>query len=123
MEKAEFKQLFLRALGTAAENAEMKLKRPIPRSFIIELYSITSSGTRLSIDDTIEKLYLGENSFYKIIDVAIKELLEIQSVAFVRVSGHAPSTFNKTWDPSNMGPFKQIISDKIEDKSTSANNL
>lgn len=117
MTKNDFRELFRRALNIAAENGEEKLAKPIPRSFVIELHAPGSSGDVVSVDEALDRIYLGSDQFYKIIDVAIKELLPEESVAFVRVSGHSPDEFSKTWNPSELGPFKQIIAEKIEDRS------
>src|SRR5205807_5889743 len=114
MTKGEFRRLFLQALSAAAENAEARLGRPVPRSFAIELHAPASSGRTLSVDQTLDQIYLGTDRFYKIIDIAIRRLLPGRSVAFVRVSGHPPAPFSETWDPSHLGPFKQIIADTIE---------
>jgi hypothetical protein len=113
--KSEFRELFLRALNGAAENAEAKFARPIPRSFVIELHAPGSPGRTLGVDEALDQIYLGSDRFYRIIDIAIKRLLPRQSVAFVRVSGHPPAELSETWDPSSFGPFNQIISAQIED--------
>jgi hypothetical protein len=115
MTKTDFRELFQRALNLAAEIAEEKLAKPIPRSLVVELHAPGSLGERLSVDEALDRIYLGNDRFYRIIDVAIKELLPEKSVAFVRVSGHSPDGFNKTWNPSELGPFKQIISERIEE--------
>jgi len=116
MTKGEFRDLFLRALSAAAENAEARLARPVPRSFTIELYAPPSPGQTVSVDQALDRIYLGKDRFHKIIDVAIRRLLPRKSVAFVRVSGHPPAPFSQTWDPADLGPFKQIIAEKIEDE-------
>lgn len=115
MTKDEFRKLFLRALDDAAESAEVKLARPIPRSFAIELHAPKSPGLTVSVDEALDQIYLGDDRFYRIIDIAIKKLLPGEAVAFVRVSGHLPDEFSKTWDPSALGPFKQIIAEAIDD--------
>jgi hypothetical protein len=115
MTKNEFRELFLQALNGAAENAETKFAKPIPRSFVIELHAPGSLGRTLSVDGALDQIYLGSDRFYKIIDIAIKRLLPGESVAFVRVSGHSSVELSKTWDPSGLGPFKQIIAERIED--------
>ena len=115
MTKNDFRELFLRALSSAADNAEQKLAKPIPRSFVIELHAPECPGRTVSVDEALDQIYQGSDRFYKIIDVAIKELLPGEAVAFVRVSGHPAAEFSKTWDPSTLGPFKQIIAEKIED--------
>jgi hypothetical protein len=114
MTKGEFRQLFLQALSAAAENAEARLARPIPRSFMIELHAPNSSGQTVSVDQALDQIYLGRGRFYRIIDITIQRLLPGRSVAFVRVSGHTPGPFSQTWDPSDLGPFRQIIANTIE---------
>jgi hypothetical protein len=117
MTKGEFRQLFLRALTAAAESAEARLARPIPRSFVVELHAPGSSEQTLSIDEALDQIYLGRDRFYRIIDVAIRRLLPGRCVAFVRVSGNTPVPFSQTWEPTNLGPFKQILARTIEDRS------
>jgi hypothetical protein len=120
MTKSEFRQLFLQALSAAAENAEARLGRPVPRSFMIELHAPAASEQTLSVDRALDEIYLGKDRFYRTIDVAIRRLLPRKSVAFVRVSGHPPAPFSETWDPANSGPFKQVIAERIEDQSAIA---
>jgi hypothetical protein len=117
MTKNSFRELFVRALNGAAENAESKLGKPIPRSYLIELHAPPVGGGVVTVDEALDCIYLGSDRFYRIIDVAIKELLPGKSLAFVRVSGHKPAAFDQTWAPSAAGPFKQIISETIEDHS------
>ncbi len=116
MTKSEFRKLLVQALNRAAASAEVELARPVPRSFLIELHGAGSPGQTVPVDAALNRLYLGSDRFYRIIDVAIKKLLPGKSVAFVRVSGHAPTNFDKTWNPSDLGPFKQIIGETIEDQ-------
>jgi hypothetical protein len=117
MTKNDFRELFLRALNAAAADAEASLAKPVPRSFRIELHAPHSSGRMVSVEQALDQLYLGDDRFFRIIDVAIKGLLPRKSVAFVRVSGHPPGTYSQTWDPSNLGPFKHLIAEKIEDRA------
>jgi hypothetical protein len=118
MTKSDFRALFIRALDIAAENAKLKLPKPIPRSFVVELHAPGYSGRTVSVDEALDQIYLGSDSFYRIIDVAIKRLLPGGSVAFVRVSGPPPAEFGRTWDPTHLGPFKQILAEEIEDRAT-----
>ena len=55
-----------------------------------------------------------EADLYDVDRDAIRRLLPRKAVAFVRVSEHPPAPFSQTWDPSHLGPFKQIIADTIE---------
>jgi hypothetical protein len=116
MTKSEFRELFQRVLNVAADNAEAKMARPISRSFLIRLHAFGYGDRLISVEEAVDKIYLGSDRFYRIIDVAIEEVLPKESVAFVRVSGHPPSTLSATWDPAGSGPFKQIVLDKIVDR-------
>ena len=115
MTKQGFHILFSRALSAAAREIEARLGREIPHSFRIELHAPRSQGRLVSMEEAVDELYLGEDRFYRIIDVAIRRLLPTQTVVFVRVSGHAPAPFNQTWDPNDLGPFRQIFAQTIED--------
>ena len=115
MTKNEFRELFQRALNVAAENAEVKVANAISHSFLIELHAPGYSGPPINVEEALDHIYLGADRFYRIIDVAIKKLTPEESVAFVRVSGHPPDEFSKTWDPAGTGPFKQILAASIED--------
>jgi hypothetical protein len=120
MTKRGFRNLFLRALKTAAEIADVRLAARAPRSFLIELHSPTSAGEIMSVDEAMDKIYLGSDRFYRVIDVSVRKISSDQTIAFVRVSGHLPGPYSHTWDPSHFGPFKQIFSQIIEDQRISA---
>jgi hypothetical protein len=120
MTKADFRALFVRALESAAEDAEVRLAKRIPRSFLVDYHGPGRLARLISIDEACDRLYLGEDRFFRIVDVAVQTLLPRQSVAFVRVSGHPPAGLDKTWDPADHGPFKQIIPETIEDRSVLA---
>lgn len=92
MTKGDFRKLFLKALNAAADNAEATLALPVPRSFKIELHAPRSTGTEMGVDEALDQIWLGNTRFYRVIDVAIKEALPGKSLAFVRVSGHAPTS-------------------------------
>jgi hypothetical protein len=116
MTKIEFQDLFQRVLNAAAEDAEAHVALPIPRSFLIKLHAFGLDERTISVDEAVNRIYLGSNLFYRVIDVAIGEVLPRESVAFVRVSGHSPDEFSATWDPGGFGPFKHIVFGKIVDR-------
>jgi hypothetical protein len=120
MNKDEFRGSFLRALDEAVKNAELILQRPVPRLFLIELHAPDSFGEMLEVDRALDRIYLAGNRFYRVIDVAIRRVLPGKSVVFVRVSGHTPAPFSQTWDPSGLGPFKQLIPETIEQSESIA---
>jgi hypothetical protein len=111
----EFYKLFQNALQTAIKNAEEQLHRKIPTDVKILLHGAGYSGELMDLLAAAKKLYLGEEIFYKIIDVSVIKVSKLNTTLFVRASSHTPSTFDKTWNnPPGSGPFKQLISDKIE---------
>jgi hypothetical protein len=115
MTKDEFRELFLKALDNAASAADERLGTRVPRSFLVELHGGGCTGQRVEIDEALDRLYLGDDHFYKIVDVAVIELLPEKSVVFVRASGHAPVEFERTWDARQLGPFKQMEPINIKD--------
>jgi hypothetical protein len=115
MTRGDFRRLLQEALSLAADNAEAKLKKSIPRSYLVRLHAFGYDDRLVSVDDALDKLYLGGDRFFRIVDVAIAEVRSDASVVFVRPSGHEPDVWSTTWDPSSCGPFKQIIFEKILD--------
>jgi hypothetical protein len=116
MTRTEFRTLFLRALNIAADNAEAKLVEPVPRSFVIELHGAGCPGRRVNVDEAVSRMYLGEDRFYRIIDVAVTQILPGETVVFTRVSDHQPAGFERTFDPSGLGPFKPILAEHAPDR-------
>ena len=115
MTKCEFRRLFENALEIAAKNAERKLAHKVSRNFQVLLYGGGHSGVLLDPVTASDELYLGEDKFYRIIDIAIVEVNRQGTTVFVRASDHRPGTFEQTWnDPPGSGPFKQLISMKIK---------
>jgi hypothetical protein len=108
--------LFLReALERAARSAEQALHRPVPRKFAIALHGLGHSGVLFRPEEIVDVIYLGEDRFFRIIDVAVTEVSPETTTVFMRISGHAPSEFATTWDPQDLGPFKQIMAGHIKD--------
>ncbi len=110
MQFDEFKQLFASALEIAAENAEGELGREISRSYEIILHGAGHSGDIVDPDKAAIDLFIDEERFYRVIDIAVQQVSSEVSRVFVRVSGHKPVPFDETWDtPKGSGPFKQIM--------------
>ena len=115
MNKQEFSQLFANAVEIAIQNAEKRLGFKLPRSYQIQLYGAGSSGLLLEPACALDRLYLSEDKFYRIIDVALVKVSKQSVTVFVRVSRHKPASFAQTWNkPLGSGPFKQMSSMKIE---------
>lgn len=115
MNKRDFTQLFAQALETATQHAEKKLGYRLPRSYQIRLYGAGCSGNLLEVSCALEKLYLNEKQFYRVIDLSVTRVNPQNVTVFVRVSGHRPVPFAQTWNTQlGNGPFKQLISQQIE---------
>ena len=120
MQKHEFSQLFSKALEDAAAYAEERLGRAVARDFEIELHGAGHSGICLSPDEALNLLFISEDRFYRVIDVAVIEIRPTKTRIFVRPSDHTPSAFEETWNqPPGAGPFKQIYAEhfRISDAS------
>jgi hypothetical protein len=110
----EFNNLFQNALNIAIKNAEEKLNLKLPSKIKIVLHGAGYSGDIFDPDIVAKHLYIGENKFYRIIDLSVIRVNKTECIIFVRVSSHTPSEFNATWNtPLGSGPFKQILSDEI----------
>ena len=110
MTRQEFALLFRQKLAEAADLAEAKLGRSVPRTFGI----VRHDGRRVSPDDALSELFLSETEFYRFIDLAVVEVSPTTTWVWTRESGHHPSAFEDTWNqPPGSGPFKQLISDQI----------
>ena len=66
-------------------------------------------------EEVLEVLYLGPATFFRIVDVAVLQVLKDRCIAFMRVSGRRPGSFSDTWNqPEGSGPFKQLESVTIK---------
>jgi len=115
MSKEEFRTLFEHALEVAAQNAEKKLGRPVPRQFEIEMHSLAPKKRILKKEEVLDEIFLGSSRFYRIIDISVCRVSKDVSTVYMVVSGHAPGTLNQTWNrPPGNGPFKQVLADKVK---------
>jgi hypothetical protein len=115
MTKEEFKTLFERALEVAARNAETKLGRAVPRSIEIELRGLPPHPNILTVDEAVDKIYIGPDRFFLIINVGVIRVSPNTCTVVLGPSGHAPGEFGRTWNqPVGTGPFQQVIYDEIK---------
>jgi hypothetical protein len=74
--------------------------------------------TLLDPASAIDALYLGEDRFYLVIDVAVIGVGSSWTTIFTRTSGHTPGPWEKTLnDPPGRGPFKQLITVQLRTES------
>ena len=45
-----------------------------------------------------------------------RKYLPGKTVVFARVSGHEPASYDHTFDPAGLGPFKQILAEHVVDR-------
>ena len=115
MKPEEFSQLFMDALELAAENAKQELQIAVPRDFRIMFSGAGHDRDLMEIEDALFKLYLGEDIFYHVIDVAVVEVHPERTIVFVRPSNHQPGPWEQTWNkPPGWGPFNQLLSLRIK---------
>lgn len=120
MTAREFGELFRQSLCRAADAAAAHLGRPIPHTFGILRGSPGPEARRISVHEASSELWLSEDRFYRVIDLAVTEVSPSIAWIWVRESGHAPSAFDATWnDPPGSGPFKVLIADTVRDIGSS----
>src|SRR6266480_7107049 len=98
MNRRDFDLLFRAKLNEAAELAEAKLGRPVPRHFGILRDSPRSDGRRVSVEQCLSDLFLSDAKFFRIVDLAVAEVSPTTTWVWVRESGHAPASFSDTWN-------------------------
>ena len=114
MSKEEFKTLFEHALEVAAQNAEKKLGRPVPRQFDFAMGGLGPNSRLLKKDEAFEEIYLGPDRFYRIIDLSVCRVSKDACTVYMVISGHTPGPLSQTWNqPAGSGPFKQVLADEV----------
>lgn len=115
MKKLQFLSLFEKNIEDALRLAEKVLNARISRNIEVELHGAGHSGLLTDVEKAVDILYLGEERFYRIIDVGVKGAGKSCTRVFVGVSGHKPTRFDDTWNtPTGNGPFKPVEPMKIE---------
>jgi hypothetical protein len=108
MDKESFKKLFIDSVREAIRRARGIVDVQFD-SFDIELHGRGISGRIATVSEALERIYINEHSFYRVIDIGVKALHKGKWVIFVRISGHPPASFAETWNtPEGNGPFKVI---------------
>lgn len=115
MTKDEFARLFEESLSQAVLEIEVKINRTIPRHFLIAFHGFGYANKEtLSFSHVLDLLYISEELFYRIIDIAVIEVRENATVFFLRVSGHQPCSWAETYyGDTGRGPFKRLFAQSI----------
>jgi len=110
----EFYKLFQGELQKAIKNAEERLHKTLSPEVKIVLHGAGHFGDLMDTLTAAKELYIGEDRFYRIIDLAVIKVSKKETTIFVRASSHRPGTFDQTWNnPPGSGPFKQLIPKEI----------
>jgi hypothetical protein len=103
----EFRRVFDVTLEAAARAAEHDLGYPVPRNFVISLSGAARTDGPVDVETAFDKLYLGDEEFFAMIGVFIRALRDDFLELEMRVTGHEPVPFERTWNrPPGAGPFK-----------------
>lgn len=109
MKKQQFRQLFDLFLEEAAQDAEIVLGCKMPRVFEVLLNGSGYSNYLTTVATACDQLYLGEDKFYRVIDIGVVAVSKEKITIFVRASSHSPTGFENTWNtPMGSGPFKLL---------------
>ncbi len=110
MTKQEFQHLFENAISLAMLYTEQLLGREIPQHVSFRLHGAGYSGEIVDFAQVMDAIYLGEEHFFRFINVGVIEVGRDETTLFVGVSGHTPTSFEKTRNtPPGSGPFNPII--------------
>jgi len=105
MDKTTCAQQFHETIRRALKLANLDPARNEP---VVEFHGKPNPPQPIKVDEAFDLLWLSPERFYRIVDVAAFVGEYDPPVLFVRVSGHEPSAYSLTWDPSDLGPFKAI---------------
>jgi hypothetical protein len=108
MDKESFKKLFINSVREAIRRAR-GIVDVQSDSFDIELHGGGVSGTMVAVNEALDRMYINDHSFCRVIDIGVKAFHKNKWVIFARISGHPPASFAETWNaPEGNGPFKVI---------------
>lgn len=113
MTKEEFRKLFEKHITKAIEYSEKVLNTKLPTKLRIAFtalgYQYNSLEDTIDIAETLELLYLGEDKFFAIINIGVRDIIQDTTIMWVTPTGHRPREFDKTWNiPPGSGPFKVV---------------
>ena len=107
MNKESFASCFRESLETACSAAEKSLGKKLSRDVIIKMYGAGENGLEVSPAEFLERAYISEESFYRLIDLMVVEIVGSRPVLFAKISGHPPAPISMSWNGAK-GPFKQL---------------
>jgi len=107
MEKFELSDRFNRLVDEECLEAEVRLGHGLNRRIIVRAFGADLDGLDLSPTEFIDKIHLGDNLFYRIIDVMITEVRDDATVVLAKISDHTPVEFSRKWH-GLAAPFKRL---------------
>lgn len=112
MNKAAFALAFRDAVETACRAAEKSLAKTLSRDVIVRMYGAGTNGLDVSPGEFIDRAYISDGLFYRLIDVMVVEVVGTRPVVFARISSHPPAPLSECWN-GDKGPFKQLTAEGI----------
>jgi hypothetical protein len=112
MNKASFTLLFQDAVEVACGTAEKTLGTMLSRDVIVRMYGAGANGLEISTKDFIDRAYINDKVFYRLIDLMVVEVIGSRPVLFARISDHPPANLSMCWN-GEKGPFKQLKAEHI----------
>src|ERR1700761_5112538 len=98
MNKAAFALAFQDAVETACRSAEKSLGRTLGRDIIVRMYGAGTDGLDVSPEEFIDRAYISDDLFYRLIDVMVVEVVGTKPVVFARISSHPPARLSESWN-------------------------
>jgi hypothetical protein len=115
MSKGEFDRLFQSVLTSARRDAERHLGERLPETLLIDMHRARPPFDPISVDAALDRLWMDENRFRWVIDVAIVAYSVNSTFLFVRPSDHHPVPLERTMMyPDVNAPFQQMISSTVQ---------
>jgi len=105
MDKSAYAALFQSAIQRALKLANLD---GVSREPVVKFIGRPNPPLAISVGEALEFLWLSSDRFYLVVDVMAYVAEDRPPVLFVRPSGHPPSAYSETWDPSDLGPFRGI---------------
>jgi hypothetical protein len=116
MNKQSFTLAFQDAVDVACRNAEKIVGKKLSRDVVVRLYGAGAQGLEMGAQEFIDRAYISDRLFYRLIDVMVMEVAGAVPIVFARISDHAPAEIARSWNGKN-GPFKQLLPKSIVQKS------
>ena len=115
MDKAAFTQAFRATVDVSLVDAEKKLGKILDHNVIVRMFGAGVNGEDISAEEFIDRVYIDNQTFYRLIDVFVVEVRQGKPVIFARVSDHPPGDIANCWNGVD-GPFKGLQPDVIVQK-------